>query len=73
MHTATDDYASSTAVEYTFIPGDTRLDIPVNIVDDTTFEDSETFSGRLTSSQAGVLIDVPMTTVEILDNDCKRQ
>ena len=71
MYAAPDDYTPSTAVEYTFTPGITRLDIPVPIVDDVTFEQLESFSAQLTTSHAEVIIDVPMTTVDIWDNDCK--
>ena len=51
------------------MPGMTRLDIPVDIVNDGDFERVETFLGRLMSSQDAVVIDVPETMVEILDND----
>ena len=53
------------------MPGMTRLDIPVHVIDDGDFEGVETFLGRLMSRQDGVVIDVPETMVEILDNDCE--
>ena len=45
-----------------------RLDIPVNITDDELFEEDE---GLLMTNQEGVVINVPMTTVKILNDDCK--
>ena len=53
------------------MPGDTRLDIPVTIVDDSNFEDRERFLGRLSTSNPNAVIDVPMTEVLIDDNDRK--
>ena len=71
MHTglAPGDYMS-TSTQYTFIPGQIRLDIPVTIVDDFNFEDAEQFLGRLSTS-TDAIIDVPTTTVIIDDSDCK--
>ena len=70
MHTAPGDY-TSVPMEYTFMPGgDTRLDIPVTIINDTDFEGAEQFLGRLSTS-ANAIIDVPMTTVNIYDDDRK--
>ena len=69
--TASDDYTQSTDVQYTFTPGTTRLDIPVPIVNDDQFEGTEDFRGFLRTAAAGAIIDVPMTTVEIIDNDRK--
>ena len=68
LYAAPDDYAGSTAVEYTFSPNDTRVDIPVNIVFDSVFEGNETFRGQLVTSQAGVVILIPTTTVKIYSN-----
>ena len=70
MCTAPGDYASATT-QYTFMPGDTRLDIPVTIVDDSNFEDQERFLGSLSTSNPNAVIDEPMTQVFINDNDCK--
>ena len=53
------------------MPGDTRLDIPVTIVDDSNFEDWERFLGRLSTSSPNAVIDVRMTEVFIDDNDRK--
>ena len=69
MYIAPGDYASVTA-QYTFVPGGTRLDIPVTIVEDSAFEGAEQFLGRLSTS-ADVIIDVPQTTVVIDDDDRK--
>ena len=70
MHTATDDYINA-SMEYTFMPGgDTRLDIPVTIINDAVFEGAEQFLGRLSTS-ADAIIDVPVTTVNIYDDDRK--
>ena len=52
------------------MPGGTRLDIPVTIVEDSTYEDAEQFLGRLSVS-ADAIIDVSQTTVTINDNDRK--
>ena len=71
LYAAPDDYTPSTAVEYTFTPGITRLEIPVVIIDDDMFEQMESFRAQLVTSQEGVIIDVPMTTVDILDNECE--
>jgi hypothetical protein len=51
--------------------GATRLDIPVTIVGDSTFEDQEKFMGILSTSNANAVIDVPMTDVFITDDDRK--
>ena len=52
--------------------GQTRLDIPVTIVDDSDFEGAEQFQGMLSSASIpGTIIDVPLTTVNIADNDRK--
>ena len=71
LYTAPDDYTQSSAVEYTFTPGITSLDIPVVIADDDMFEQSESFQAQLATSRPEVIIDVPMTTVDISDNDCE--
>ena len=55
---------------YTFTPGDTRLEIPVTINDDSIFEGPEQFIGRL-STTSDADIDLGMTTVTINDNDRK--
>ena len=52
------------------MPGGTRLDIPVTIVDDSITESAEQFLGRLSTS-ADAIIDVPQTIVTINDNDRK--
>ena len=65
------DYASATT-QYSFMPGDTRLDIPVTIVSDSDFESEEQFLGRLSNSTANdAIIDVPEITVFIGDDDRK--
>ena len=69
--TASDDYTQSTDVQYTFTPGTTRLDIPVPVVNDNQFEATEDFQGFLSTDAAVAIIDVPTTTVEIIDNDRK--
>ena len=53
------------------MPGDTRLDIPVTIVDDSNLEGRERFLGRLSTSNPNAVIDVRMTEVFIDDNDRK--
>ena len=63
------DYASATA-QYTFVPGGTRQDIPVTIVDDSTFESAEQFLCRLSTSAAAI-IDILQTAVTINDSDRK--
>ena len=70
MCTAPGDYTSATTL-YTFTPGQMRLDIPVTIVNDSDFEGDEQFLGRLSTSNANAVIDVPQTTVIIDDNDRK--
>ena len=69
LRTAPGDYTSA-SLEYTFMPGQTRLDIPVTIIDDTDFEGDEQFLGRLTTSTNAIIV-VPVTTVTIDDNECK--
>ena len=51
-------------MEYTFIAGETRLDIPVGIIDDSVRENSEQFLGLLSTSD-GTQIDTPNATVTI--------
>ena len=58
-------------MEYTFTPGITRLEIPVVINDDNSFEQIESFRAQLMTSRPGVIIDMPMTTIDIWDNDCE--
>ena len=70
MCTAPEDYESVTT-QYTFMPGDQRLDIPVTIVDNCDFEDVEQFLGRLSTSFAAAIIDVPQTDMFIDDDDRK--
>ncbi len=65
------DYTSETT-QYTFLPGGaTRLDIPVTIVGDSTFEDQEQFQGILSTSNANAVIDESTTEVFITDDDRK--
>ena len=52
------------------MPGQTRQDIPVTIVDDSNPEGTEQFLGRLSTS-ADAIIDVPQTIVTINDDDRK--
>ena len=68
LYAAPGDYTSATT-EYTFMPGDTRLDIPVAIVDDSNFEGEEQFLGILSTSNPNAIIDLRMTEVVIDDND----
>ena len=56
---------------YTFMPGQTRLDIPVTIVNDRIFEGDEQFQGMLSTSAPNTFIDVRQTTIVIDDNDRK--
>ena len=58
-------------MEYTFTPGQMRVVIPVTISDDNVFEGPEAFIGMLATSHAGAIITVPMTTINIDDNDRK--
>ena len=58
-------------MEYTFTPGQMRVVIPVTISDDNVFEGPEAFIGMLATSHAGAIITVPMTTININDNDRK--
>ena len=69
MYTAPGDYTSQILM-YTFTPGQTRLDIPVTINDDSIFEGPEQFIGRL-STTSNAEIDIGMTTVTISDDDRK--
>ena len=71
LYTAPEDYTRSCAVEYTFTPGIMRLDVPLVIINDNMFEEIESFRAQLVTFYAGVIIDVPMTTVDILNDDCK--
>ena len=58
-------------MQYIFTPGQTRLSIPVTIVDDSEFEEVEQFLGRLSTSAEHAIIDIPTTILIINDNDCK--
>ena len=52
------------------MPGDTRLDVTVTIIDDTDFEGAEQFLGRLTTSTNAIIV-LAVTAVTIDDNDRK--
>ena len=58
-------------MQYIFTPGQTRLSIPVTIVDDSELEEVEQFLGRLSTSAEHAIIDIPTTILIINDNDCK--
>ena len=53
----------------TFGPGVTAQNIPIEIIDDTIREDSETFTVRLTAVNGATLITPSETVVTITDND----
>ena len=52
------------------MPGDTRLNVTVTIIDDTDFEGAEQFLGRLTTSTNAIIV-LAVTAVTIHDNDRK--
>lgn len=70
LNIAPNDYANATT-QYIFTPGQTRLSIPVTIIDDSEFEEVEQFLGRLSTSAEHAITDIPTTIVAINDNDCK--
>ena len=62
------DY-STVISEVTFQPGETRITVPVPIIDDDIFEDVEIFRAHLTTTDDNVNISDSMATVSIVDND----
>ena len=62
------DY-STVISEVTFQPGETRITVPVPIIDDGIFEDVEVFRAHLTTTDDNVNIGDSMATVSIVDND----
>ena len=60
-----DDF-SGTSVTFRFASGVCFL---VNIEDDNAFENPETFTATLTTSDPDIIINPPMATVEIHDTD----
>ena len=62
------DY-STVISEVTFQPGETRITVPVPIIDDDIFEDVEIFRAHLTTTDDNVNIGDSMATVSIADND----
>ena len=70
-YAATADYGSTTAL-LTFEPADMEECVTIPIVNDTILEDNEFFSVMLVTSDSGVMFTRVMSSVEIMDDDCKQ-
>lgn len=66
--TAADDYARATGT-LTFLPGETSKIVTVPTVDDTVYEQNETFQVRLSGATGGATISTTSATGTITDND----
>jgi len=55
--------------EYTIPPGQTSIEIPVNIIDDTLFEATETFTATITASPDQANVGQGMALCGIVDDD----
>ena len=64
------DYTTVTSIEYTFVPGVNRIEIPVTISNDGDFEGPESFNATIATTHLGAVISRQMTTIEIVDDDC---
>jgi hypothetical protein len=66
--TAPDDYARATGL-LTFLPGETSKTVTISTVDDTIYEQNETFQVRLSGATSGATISTASATGTITDND----
>lgn len=55
-----------------FFPTDLFREVTVTIINDDLRENAERFTGFLSSTDAAVILDPSITTVEIQDNDCEQ-
>ena len=60
------DYTATT-VDFTFGPGVSRQCVNVSIEDDIPLENTETFFGNLTTTDAGVTLNPDTAQVDIID------
>ena len=67
--TAGSDYYNPVVTTVTFGSGVTRATYPVPIVNDSTIEDTETFTASLSTTESNVNIGDDTATVTILDDD----
>ena len=67
--TAGSDYNDPVVTTVTFASGVTSATYPVPIVDDSTIEDTETFTASLSTTESNVNIGDGTATVTILDDD----
>lgn len=70
-----EDYTLITNMEHSFTSGDRRLDITVNVTNDDVYEMIE-LQGVISVDPgiaSRIFIDIPMTIVKIVDDDCKRK
>ena len=70
FYTANDDYTGVSRSEVQFNERTTAT-VTVSINNDSQVEDTESFFGKLESSDSAVQIGVDTATVNIVDNDCK--
>ena len=72
--TALQDYMNISNMYLNFSSGEQRHNVVVTILDDDMFESVETFSVTMSvmTGDATILIDTPVATVKIINNDCKK-
>ena len=63
------DYTQPGVTTVTFGPDQTSASYPVQIVDDSNIEDTETFTATLSTTESNVNIGDDTATVTILDDD----
>ena len=69
--TAINDYGKLTPSLLVFERGDTRACSDISTVGDLIYEEDETFSAILSSTQESVVVAVSTSTVYIMDDDSK--
>lgn len=67
--TSGSDYTSITSYTVTIPAGQTSVNLPISILDDTTYEGNENFTATLSSPSANATLGTSVGTVTILDNE----
>ena len=62
----------ATAVDFTFSPGDTQLEVPVQIIEDVVLEKTEDFYATVRAFDSRVSIFQETATIRIEDDDGNR-
>lgn len=68
VHTVAEDFVGS-AVDVTFFPGDTQVQVTVPTTDDNVLEQTEEFFARATQFNSRVAVFESRASITIQDND----